>query len=123
MLFVNRASHRNRPAKSEEGAAMERVIVVTPEELRQIIREEVAQAVTGAEQSLMGGGLVHGLAGIMKLFGVKKSEAMKYKRTFLGPAVMQIGRRFTVDVKLAWQLYREEAARQRAIIDNIGKRR
>lgn len=48
---------------------------------------------------------VYGLDGICSLFGVCKDTAMKYKKSFLAPAVMQKGRKIVVDKAKALELF------------------
>jgi hypothetical protein len=60
--------------------------------------------------------LVHGLKGIMWLFGVCKKTAHTYKQTWLKPACKQVGKTIVVNVEQALELYEQlaiEEERQR----------
>ncbi len=48
---------------------------------------------------------VYGLKGIRDLFGVCHATAQRYKDTFLRPAIQQQGRKITVDVLMARDLF------------------
>jgi len=51
---------------------------------------------------------VHGLAGIMGLFGVSRTMAQKYKDSWLAPAIMQRGKTIVCDADLAMQLFEQK---------------
>ncbi len=88
------------------------IIVLTPEQLTEIVSEATRNAVE-ARQSESDNSkerhYVYGLRGIRELFGVSHPTAQRYKNTFLAPAVMQRGRKIIVDVDKAMQLYNENA--------------
>lgn len=50
---------------------------------------------------------VYGLNGICELFHVSKVTAIKYKKTFLAPAIKQRGKVIITDVDKALQLFSE----------------
>lgn len=91
------------------------IIVLTGVQLRELA-EEAARTALEAHTARMESDkgedeYVFGLEGIEKLFGVSHSVAQKYKNTFLAPAVMQVGRKITIDARHARRLYRAEMAR------------
>lgn len=49
--------------------------------------------------------ILFGLEGIMNLFNVSKSTAMRYKNGFLKPAVTQHGTRIIIDTKKALKCF------------------
>lgn len=53
------------------------------------------------------GKYVFGLKGICDLFGVAKCTAIRYKETFLKPAVIQRGRKIMVDREKAMELFKK----------------
>lgn len=53
------------------------------------------------------GQYVFGLDGICKLFGVGKCTAIRYKETFLKPAISQRGRKIMVNREKAMELFKE----------------
>ncbi len=50
---------------------------------------------------------VFGLRGIMKLLGVSKATAQRYKDGILRPSVMQNGRKIVVDKQKAIELFKQ----------------
>lgn len=50
---------------------------------------------------------VYGIRGIRELFNVSHPTALKYKNTFLKPAVVQRGRKIIVDAEKAMELFNE----------------
>ena len=57
---------------------------------------------------------VFGLSGIAELFGVSIQTALRYKRTFLSPAVQQYGRVIITDTAEAYRLFSEFSERKGA---------
>jgi hypothetical protein len=51
--------------------------------------------------------LVYGLRGIKNLFNVSTPTAIRYKETFLKPAIMQQGRKIVVDKGKAIELFHQ----------------
>ncbi len=49
--------------------------------------------------------MVYGLKGIRELFGVSTTTALKYKKTWLQPAVIQRGQKIIIDVAKALELF------------------
>lgn len=90
-------------------------IILSIDELKQIAREVAMRII--AEESPSPDPpppatkrYVYGLRGISDLFNVSLVTAQKYKNTFLAPAISQRGRKITVDVDLALELFKENQA-------------
>lgn len=58
----------------------------------------------GPTRSIAQSATVVGYNGIMELFGVKLSQAKRYRNTFLEPAITKVGSQIVVDVRKALQL-------------------
>lgn len=69
---------------------------LTVEDLRRIIREEIARAAKDDT--------VAGLDGLAQLFGVSRRQASRIKAV-ISPAITQRGRTFVVDKARALQIY------------------
>lgn len=82
---------------------MEPVIIVSPEDLAALVKNAVEKALDRREEEASE--QVFGLQGIADLFGCSKITALKYKQTFLAPAVKQRGRKIVTDVKQAKRLF------------------
>ena len=89
------------------------IVVLTKDQLKEFAAEVVREVmgiveppvtIEPADPSTV---YVYGLRGIMELFGVSQLTAQRYKNTFLRPAVSQRGRKITVDVNKARQLFDE----------------
>ena len=77
------------------------IVTLTAGQLRSLIREERASLVQKQTQ------LVYGLQGIADLFGVGIQAALRYKKTFLAPAISQQGSIIICDREKAIELFRE----------------
>lgn len=95
-----------------------KIIVLTAEQL-EVFATDVAKRVVErmggkgeaeAEQPIR---FAYGLRGICGLFNVSVATAQKYKNTFLAPAIMQRGRKITIDVNKALKLYAEAGCNQK----------
>lgn len=85
------------------------LLAFTSEELHafatEVAREAVKAYIAEAAPRPKEPPYVHGIKGIMELFGVSETVAKGYKATFLAPAISQRGRSFTVDVAMARELF------------------
>ena len=89
---------------------MEPVIIVSPKDLEALVKNAVEKALEERdrreeEESEQ----VYGLQGIADLFGCSTVTALKYKQTFLAPAVKQRGRKIITDVKQAKRLFAQRS--------------
>lgn len=91
---------------------MEPVIIVSPEDLAALVKNAVEKALEARDRrEEEASAQVFGLKGIADLFGVSKTTAFEYKRTFLAPAVKQVGQKIVTDVKEAKRLFAQRAAK------------
>nr|DAR89674.1 MAG TPA: Protein of unknown function (DUF3853) [Caudoviricetes sp.] len=89
---------------------MEPVIIVSPEDLAALVKNAVEKALEARDRrEEEASAQVFGLQGIADLFGVSKTTAFEYKRTFLAPAVKQVGQKIVTDVKEAKRLFAQRA--------------
>lgn len=80
------------------------VFTLTVDQLKKIIDKIVSEKL---DEKRIHKKYVTGLEGICKLFNVSGGTAIKYKQTFLKPAVHQRGRKIVVDVDMAIRLFNE----------------
>lgn len=91
---------------------MEPVIIVSPKDLEALVKNAVEKALEAHDRrEEEASAQVFGLQGIADLFGVSKTTAFEYKRTFLAPAVKQVGQKIVTDVKEAKRLFAQRAAK------------
>lgn len=89
---------------------MEPVIIVSPKDLEALVKNAVEKALEARDRrEEEASAQVFGLQGIADLFGVSKTTAFEYKRTFLAPAVKQVGQKIVTDVKEAKRLFAQRA--------------
>lgn len=55
---------------------------------------------------------VYGLKGIRDLFGVSTTTAQVYKKTWLAPAITQVGKRIVINVQQAIECFSAESLRE-----------
>lgn len=88
---------------------MEPVIIVSPEDLEALVKNAVEKALEARDRREEESEQVYGLQGIADLFGCSTVTALKYKQTFLAPAVKQRGRKIITDVKQAKRLFAQRS--------------
>ena len=86
------------------------IVMLTLGQLKEALREILTPATTptrNEEQTerYCSNEYVFGLQGICDLFGVSKNTAIKYKSTWLAPAVKQRGQKIIVNRKMALELF------------------
>lgn len=95
---------------------MEPVIIVSPEDLEALVKNAVEKALEARDRrEEKESEQVYGLKGIAGLFGCSIVTALKYKQTFLAPAVKQRGRKIITDVKKAKRLFALHADKSSAL--------
>lgn len=94
-----------------------RLAVMTEQEVRDIVTDAVETALRTQQRAttLLHGAeerdtqrYVYGIKGIMDLFGCSRSTAAKYKSGLLKKAVSQHGRKITIDVRKARELFKNK---------------
>lgn len=86
---------------------------MTEQEVRDIVTDAVETAFR-AERAARGDptektpSYVYGIKGIMELFGCSRSTATKYKSGLLKEAVSQQGRKITIDVRKAREIFKNK---------------
>lgn len=93
---------------------MEQAIIISAADLQAIVKNAVNEALEQHEQrkAAESSEKVFGLRGIANLFGCSIVTALKYKKTFLAPAVRQIGRKIVTDTAKAKQLFAQHAEKE-----------
>lgn len=102
-------------AKSAGSVAPAQVLVLTAAELEQFAHLVATATIEGLKQEPelvvaqrpADRRMVKGLEGIQGLFNCSKSTALKYKNTWLAPAVTQRGKSLYIDADMAMELFAE----------------
>lgn len=89
--------------------APNQLIVMTAEQLKEFAADvvrELGRNPTPPENTTPKR-LIYGIRGIRDLFSVSHTTAIKYKKTFLAPAIMQVGQKIITDADMALELYKQ----------------
>lgn len=100
---------------------MEQAIIISAADLQALIKNAVNEGIERYEQRKVAESSekVFGLQGIADLFGCSIATALKYKNTFLAPAVRQIGRKIVTDTAKAQQLFAQHAEKENRELRSI----
>lgn len=89
-----------------------RIVVLTDQQIEELVANVVNRTIEainapmqGLQQCEQQREYRYGLRGICELFDISPATAMRYKSTFLKPAIEQRGRKIRIDVALANQLF------------------
>lgn len=97
---------------------MEQAIIISAADLQAIVKNAVNEALE-QRKTAESSEKVFGLRGIANLFGCSIVTALKYKNTFLAPAVRQIGRKIVTDTAKAQQLFAQHAEKENRELRSI----